>query len=88
MELWLNNYLLNGTAAAKDSKVNQASKEILYIQQMLELEKELTTELQKIGILNNAINNLQNTEKRTVMAVKAISEMPETAKMFKPVGRM
>ena len=55
---------------------------------MLELEKELTTELQKIGILNNAINNLQNTEKRTVMAVKAISEMPETAKMFKPVGRM
>ena len=55
---------------------------------MLELEKELTTELQKISILNSAISNLEQTQQRAEKSVTALAEMPETTKMYKPIGRV
>lgn len=55
---------------------------------MLEQEKLLTTELQKMNILNSAINSLQQAQKRAEDAFKMIDSFSETAKIYRPLGRM
>ena len=55
---------------------------------MLETEKQLTTELQKMNILGSAINSMQDSQAKTEKAASEIEKYSETTKIYKPVGRM
>ena len=55
---------------------------------MLELEKSLTTELQKMNILSSAINSMKDTQVKTDKAAAELDKVPETTKIYKPIGRM
>lgn len=55
---------------------------------MLEIERDLTTDLQKISILNSAISSLEMAQKQTEEALTAINKLPDTTKIYKPIGRM
>ncbi len=55
---------------------------------MLETEKQLTTELQKMNILGSAISSMEDSKTKTEKAAGELEKIPETTKIYKPVGRM
>eukprot|EP00831_Metopus_contortus_P049825 TRINITY_DN4143_c0_g1_i3.p2 TRINITY_DN4143_c0_g1~~TRINITY_DN4143_c0_g1_i3.p2 ORF type:complete len:115 (+),score=27.36 TRINITY_DN4143_c0_g1_i3:44-346(+) len=55
---------------------------------MLDVEKEFTTEIQKINILNSAINSLTYSQKKTEQCISSLADIPDTTHIYKPVGRM
>ena len=55
---------------------------------MLEVEKLLTTEMQKMNILGSAINSMQDSLVRTEKAIVALDKIEEDKRIYKPVGRM
>lgn len=77
----------------EQQKALKLTKEVYYIfieifLQMLETEKQLTTELQKMNILGSAIANMKDGKTKTENAGKEIEKIPETTKIYRPVGRM
>ncbi len=55
---------------------------------MLDIEKQLTTELQKMNIVSSAVESMQDSVARSEKTVIAMDKMADTARIFKPVGRM